>query len=271
MVTVNKRSSRVADDFLLHFVRGEGSNSRRSRVAFIEPTEDDKFDARASSMSLNVSMSASAVRRRDTDEKDAPPHLWITGTTQDINGKYTLVKECSFGMPMWRKEDYTMYSDSCDMWKVVKGEGIDKNLGCLMSGGGPHGGQMPHSVTAWKTFTHNNGSGEWCGDEAVVVSSHRKVQNHAGYIYTVGRTKGSHHCAACLTVVTPGSWYRCNACQEPEDYDLCQKCFYDGHHPQHQFTNMDYSSFIPKDFLPQQSLTETVYGRSRDAIHSIAQ
>eukprot|EP01059_Diplonema_ambulator_P021629 TRINITY_DN3593_c1_g1_i1.p1 TRINITY_DN3593_c1_g1~~TRINITY_DN3593_c1_g1_i1.p1 ORF type:complete len:287 (+),score=40.36 TRINITY_DN3593_c1_g1_i1:66-863(+) len=260
------------DDFLLHFVRGEVAGSRRSRVAFIEPTEDDKYDARPNmSMSASMSTTLGASTRRIDDEKDIPPYIWITAQSEDISGRYVLVKELIHGMPMWTKEDYTLYSDSCDMWKVVKGEGIDRNLGCLMSGGGPHGGKMPNVITTWMVFTHADGNGEWLLDESVVVSSQRKVQNHPGYIYTVGRTEGSHHCSACMKVVSPGSWYRCNTCLEPEDYDLCRKCFYEGHHPHHQFTNMDYSSFIPKDFLPQQSLTETVYGRSKDAIHSIAQ
>ena len=152
------------------------------------------------------------------------------------------------GMPIFEKGVYSIYSDSRERWKVVRGTGMGRDVGVLASSGGAHNGSMPHEAASWERYE----KGAWSDDKTVTASVFRGVDNNSGFIYIVGRTEGRHSCKECSARVAPGAWYRCNVCPDDNECDLCARCFHSGAHPLHPFTSMDFASFVPDHLLPTQ-------------------
>eukprot|EP01062_Namystynia_karyoxenos_P039243 TRINITY_DN28548_c1_g1_i2.p1 TRINITY_DN28548_c1_g1~~TRINITY_DN28548_c1_g1_i2.p1 ORF type:complete len:353 (+),score=62.30 TRINITY_DN28548_c1_g1_i2:95-1060(+) len=187
-------------------------------------------------------------------------------------GRYALRPGTVHGLPTWRSGDAVLYSDAYERWKITDSDSVARNVGCLRSGPGPHGGLLPHEAAAWECFTSEpTPTGSWTRDDSVALLPNRKVDNQPGYIYIVGRAVGRHRCRACGAVCVPGKWFRCNVCPEPNDFDLCASCFEFGCHLEHPFTEMDYPSFLPRQFLPPElSRGGTAYRNIRASVRAFA-
>ena len=259
--------------FLLHYVREEKGSKGPKKVMIREPIDDDLFDT---SSSLSASGKSKTGEKRElfkeTLPSETPDVVWVSGlpnddSYNDANGRYAISKKSLHGMPIWTKDQHRLYSDTHDCWKIIKGEGMHHDIGLFTSGDGPHGGRMPSEVKTWFRYKRN----AWVAEPNIVITPTRDVSTKAGFIYVIGRTKGLHSCKLCKAALQPGNWLRCNTCPPPSDFDLCRDCFHDGHHIEHKFTSMDYSSFIPKAFLcHSKPLTESVYNSSKDAFSKLA-
>ena len=66
----------------------------------------------------------------------------------------------------------------------------------------------------------------------------------------------SHYavCDACGIYPIEGIRYKCFEC---EDYDLCEGCKIEGHHGHHQFTEINYRFYIPKDVRSRHNSGES--------------
>eukprot|EP01060_Flectonema_neradi_P010624 TRINITY_DN17715_c0_g1_i2.p1 TRINITY_DN17715_c0_g1~~TRINITY_DN17715_c0_g1_i2.p1 ORF type:complete len:285 (+),score=25.81 TRINITY_DN17715_c0_g1_i2:38-892(+) len=265
------------NSFLLNYVREEKGAAGPKRVMIREPSDEELNDSRSTSLSgtgrsETVKVSEKRELFKETRPSETPDVIWVSGLPADdpfheANGRYEISKNTLHGMPVWVNDEHRLYSDTHDCWKIIKGEGMHRNIGLFTSGDGPHGGRMPHEAKTWFRYKRNS----WEKEPNIVITPTRDVTTKAGFIYVIGRTKGLHSCKLCKTSLQPGNWLRCNSCPPPADFDLCRECFHDGHHIEHQFTSMDYSSFIPKAFLcNSKPLTETVYNSSKEALNRLA-
>ena len=247
---------------------------RKVHVKTTPEVENLSFHSSTSSLGSLANSSAGLLPSMLLPTTPPPPTLWLstTDTTPHaIFGMYTLESEPYHGMPVWGKGSFKVYSDSRDRWKVIGGEGMGRDVGMYMADGGAHGGGLPHGVSGWLRYER----GEWKSAPEVGISAERATVNNSGYIYIVGRTHGKHRCKQCTQVVVPGDWFRCNVCQDSNECDLCASCFNSGTHQEHQFTSMDYPSFIPGHLLPDaQPSKRRANGRvdetSKKAFHEIA-